>query len=269
MYLSILGLGLLIGMQHAFEADHIAAVSAIASRQKDVRAFSRHGIAWGLGHTLMLLLVAGGALAFNIAISDGAAAVMETLVGVMLIGLGAHLLYRLWRERVHFHVHEHVGNARHFHAHSHKNETTPHNLNPHDHAHAHATSNATANAKAKAKSGTPETIGTALTALPLRTFAIGLMHGMAGSAALVVIASSSIASPLIGLIYIALFGLGSILGMAILSAVIAVPLSASAKYMTWANRSLQIAIGCLTIIVGSIVIHKAGASALSIYLSAA
>ncbi len=265
MYLSILGLGLLIGMQHAFEADHIAAVSAIASRQKDVRAFSKHGLAWGLGHTLMLLLVAGGALAFNIAISDGAAALMEVFVGVMLIGLGAHLLYRLWRERVHFHVHEHVGNARHFHAHSHKNETTPHNLNPHDHAHAHATSNA----KAQAKPGTPDTLGTALTALPMRTFAIGLMHGMAGSAALVVIASGSIASPLIGLIYIALFGLGSIVGMAILSAVIAVPLSASAKYMTWANRSLQIAIGCLTIIVGSIVIQKAGASALSIYLSAA
>ena len=92
------------------------------------------------------------------------------------------------------------------------------------------------------------------------------MHGMAGSAALVVIASGSLASPLVGLAYVLIFGAGSIIGMVVLSAVIAVPLTYTAKYMTWTNRSLQIVIGCLTIIIGSIVIQQAGASVLSMYL---
>ena len=83
-----------------------------------------------------------------------------------------------------------------------------------------------------------------------RTLLVGLMHGMAGSAALLVLAVSQAASPAVGLGYVALFGIGSMIGMAALSTVIAVPLAVSARWLTWANRGLQGAVGAVTIAIG-------------------
>jgi len=154
---SILLLGLFIGMQHALEADHLAAVSAIAARQKTVRRIIAHGAVWGLGHTLTLMAVAGGAVVLGIAINPDLSAALETAVGVMLVGLGAHLIYRLVRDRIHFHIHKH-GDVTHFHAHAHAGETQDHARSDHDHEH-------------------PE-------GFPVRTLLVGLMHGLAGSAAL-------------------------------------------------------------------------------------
>jgi len=81
------------------------------------------------------------------------------------------------------------------------------------------------------------------------------MHGMAGSAALLVLAVSQAANPVYGLLYVALFGIGSMLGMGALSIVIAVPLAVSARGLTWANRGLQIAVGLITIAIGAATIH--------------
>ena len=79
---------------------------------------------------------------------------------------------------------------------------------------------------------------------------IGLMHGMAGSAALFVLAVSQASSPVVGLGYVALFGIGSMVGMAALSSVIAVPLAVSARWLTWANRGLQGTVGVVTVAIG-------------------
>ena len=103
----------------------------------------------------------------------------------MLIGLGAHVLWRLWRDRVHFHRHGHGDGTVHIHAHSHAGETLPHARAPHAHAHG----------------------------FRWRTLLVGLMHGMAGSAALLVLAVSQASSPAVGLGYVALFGIGSMIGM--------------------------------------------------------
>ena len=84
----------------------------------------------------------------------------------------------------------------------------------------------------------------------MRTLLVGLMHGMAGSAALLVLAVSQAASPAIGLGYVALFGIGSMIGMAVLSTVIAVPLVVSARWLIWANRGLQGVVGVVTIVIG-------------------
>ncbi len=230
--LSILSLGFLIGMQHALEADHVAAVSSLVAGKKSLRSIARHGAAWGSGHALMLLVVGGGALLLGRSVPENFATWIEFAVSIMLIGLGGHLLYRLWRDRIHFHSHRHDGDTVHFHAHSHRGETGPHDASSHHHDH-------------------PE-------GLPLRTFAVGLMHGMAGSAALVVLTASAIASPLAGLLYIVLFGAGSILGMWALSLVIAVPLSFTARFLTLANNSLQVAIGLITIAVGGWLMHGTG-----------
>src|SRR5206468_12804767 len=93
----ILGLGFLLGMQHALEADHIAAVSSIAARRSRVGDIVRHGLTWGLGHTLTLFALAGAALLLGHAIPDSLARPIETAVGVMLVGLGAHVLWLLGR----------------------------------------------------------------------------------------------------------------------------------------------------------------------------
>ncbi len=222
----ILGLGFLLGMQHALEADHIAAVSSIAARRSQVGDIVRHGLTWGLGHTLTLFAFAGAALLLGHAIPDSLARPIETAVGVMLVGLGAHVLWRLWRDRVHFHAHGHGDGTVHIHAHSHApspaSEAIPHARMTHEHPHG----------------------------FRWRTLLVGLMHGMAGSAALLVLTVSQASSPAVGLAYVALFGIGSMIGMGALSTVIAVPIAVSARWLTWANSALQGVVGVVTIAIG-------------------
>ncbi len=218
----ILGLGFLLGMQHALEADHIAAVSSIASRRSEVADIVKHGLTWGVGHTLTLFAFAGAAILLGHAIPEHLSRPLETAVGLMLVGLGGHVLWRLWRDRVHFHRHHHRDGMVHFHAHSHAGETVPHAKAGHAHAHG----------------------------FRWRTLLVGLMHGMAGSAALLVLTVTQASSPVAGLVYIALFGIGSMVGMGLLSTVIAVPIAISARWLTWANRGLQAATGLVTIAIG-------------------
>jgi high-affinity nickel permease len=219
---AILGLGFLLGMQHALEADHIAAVSSIAARRTDVGDIVKHGLTWGIGHTLTLFAFAGAAIVLGEAIPAHFAQPLETAVGLMLVGLGAHVLWRLWRDRVHFHRHDHGDGQVHIHAHSHAGETAAHSRASHTHAHG----------------------------FRWRTLLIGLMHGMAGSAALFVLAVSQASSPAVGLGYVALFGIGSMVGMAALSSAIAVPLAVSARWLTWANRGMQAIVGVVTVAIG-------------------
>src|SRR5579872_4101502 len=115
----VLWLGFLLGMQHALEADHVAAVSSIAARRTDVRDIVKHGLTWGLGHTLTLFVFGGAAILIGQAIPERFSRPLETAVGVMLVGLGAHVLWRMKRDRVHFHLHRHGDGTQHVHAHSH------------------------------------------------------------------------------------------------------------------------------------------------------
>ena len=223
----ILGLGFLLGMQHALEADHIAAVSSIAARRSSVGDIVRHGLTWGFGHTLTLFAFAGAAILLGQAIPEHLERPLEAAVGVMLVGLGAHVLWRLWRDRVHFHGHRHGDGPAHLHAHSHAGGQLAYRDSAHAHRHG----------------------------IRWRTLLVGLMHGMAGSAALVVLAASQAGSATVGLFYILLFGIGSMLGMGALSTVIAVPIAASAKWLTWANRGLQFAVGLVTIGIGAMTIY--------------
>lgn len=209
--ISALFLGFLIGLQHAFEADHVAAVASIAADTRKLRTAVRHGAVWGLGHTVTLLLLGGLVVYLGEAIPESWAQGLEFVVGVMLVGLGATLLHRLWRERVHFHVHRHADGVMHLHAHKHAREEKRHDPQRHEHAHPKG--------------------------LPLRSLAVGMVHGLAGSAALVLLA------------------LGSILGMAVLSAVMAVPLSYTARLFTWANRGLQAVVGAITLVVGGSIVY--------------
>lgn len=223
----VLGFGFLLGMQHALEADHIAAVSSIAARRTNVGDIVKHGLTWGLGHTITLFVFAGVAILLGHAIPAHLSRPLETAVGVMLVGLGAHVLWRLWRDRVHFHQHRHGDGTEHLHLHSHAADPVLHQRSSHTHRHG----------------------------FRWRTLLVGLMHGMAGSAALLVLAVTQAASPAYGLLYILLFGIGSMLGMGALSTVIAVPLAVSARWLTVANRVLQGGVGIVTIAIGATTIY--------------
>src|ERR1700712_33062 len=209
-------------MQHALEADHIAAVSSIAARRTHIGDIVRHGLTWGLGHTLTLFVFAGAAILLGHAIPEHVAQPIETAVGIMLVGLGGHVLWRLWGDPVHFFPDGHGDGTVHFHAHSHAGEIAPHARTAHAHEHG----------------------------FRWRTLLVGLMHGMAGSAALLVLTVSQAPSPAVGLGYVALFGVGSMIGMGALSTFIAVPLAVSARWLTWTNRGLQGAVGLVTVAIG-------------------
>lgn len=224
----ILGFGFLLGMQHALEVDHIAAVSSIAARRANVGDIIKHGLTWGLGHTITLFVFAGAAILLGRAIPEHISGPLETAVGIMLVGLGAHVLWRLWRDRVHVHPHRHGDGAEHVHLHSHAPDTVPHRFSRHEHRHG----------------------------FRWRSLMVGLMHGMAGSAALLVLTVTQAASPAYGLLYVLLFGIGSMLGMGALSTAIAVPLVVSARWLTWANRVLQGVVGVVTIGIGAMTIYS-------------
>jgi len=226
--ISILFLGFLLGMRHAVEADHIAAIASLSSRTSSVWEGVRQGAAGGLGHTLTLFLFGSIVLFIADIVPEQIVRGIEFAVGIMLVFLGGDVLRHVIRDRLHFHTHTHNqvdgSHTRHFHAHSHKGEKKQsHNAASHQHAHPRG--------------------------FPIRALLVGLMHGMAGSAALILLTLQTLSSPWLGLVYIAVFGIGSIAGMALFSIVIAIPLRA-ARHMTLVYNSLQTTIGVATIALG-------------------
>lgn len=200
--LSIFAFGLVMGVRHAFEGDHLAAVATLATREGDSRADLLRGAAWGLGHTITLLLVGAVCLFLGAAVPERWASRLELVVGVMLLGLGIDTLLRL-----------------------HRRPGSTGDRAEHSHPHPPGT-------------------------FPGRAFVVGLVHGLAGSAALFLLTLQTVGSFWPGLAYIALFGLGSILGMAVLSAAIALPLRAAAAHPSRVRSVLELAVGIGTIAIG-------------------
>ncbi|MBS4019777.1 MAG: hypothetical protein KGZ68_16260 [Dechloromonas sp.] len=226
---AILVLGLLAGAQHALDADHLAAVAALVARECNLGRALRHGVAWGIGHAATLLAFGGAVLLLGAAISEATAHSLEALVGVILVVLGVDLLRRLVRERVYSHAHLHVCGARHHHAHSDAGESGPHESARHEHAGGH---------------------------FPLRAVGVGMVHGLAGSAALVMIALEGVGPPKWGFAYILVFGVGSILGMGLLSVAISLPLRLSAGRLSRLRRCTQGIVALATIGYGGIIITE-------------
>lgn len=224
---SLLIFGFLIGMRHALEADHLAAVAAISTKEHSLKASIKHGAIWGVGHTATLFLFGSIVIFMNTVISQQLADRLEFIVGIMLVLLGGDVLRRIIKERIHYHTHRHDNTDAHFHAHSHKSENV-HQQSKHEHSHEK---------------------------FPYRTLFIGFMHGLAGSAALILLTLDTIESVPLSMFYILLFGVGSIVGMAVISMVIAVPLRASSK-LTWLHNGLQISIGLFTVGLGTLIIYQ-------------
>lgn len=230
--LTLLALGFVLGMRHALEADHAAAVASLALRSRSVSHTIRQGLAWGIGHTLTLLFFSSVVLILGLVIPEQFAEGLEFAVGIMLIGLGVDVLRRMWKDRIHFHLHQHPDTRPHFHAHTHQaNEN--HAVST-EHTHTHPTG------------------------FPYRALLVGLMHGMAGSAALIVLTLQTVISPVEAVSYILMFGLGSTLGMGMFSMVMAIPIWYSAQTLTWLHQGIQTCVGISTALLGLFIMYQHG-----------
>ncbi len=226
---TLFGLAFALGLRHALEVDHAAAVASLATQNRSVFQTMQQGIVWGCGHTVTLFLFGSVVLILGIVIPEQFAEALECTVGFMLVGLGIDVFRRMRNERIHFHLHQHADAIPHFHAHTHA-PNMPHTEAAHQHTHPQG--------------------------FPYRAFIVGLMHGMAGSAALILLTLNTTMSTSTAIGYILIFGLGSILGMGVLSVVIAIPLWYSARSLTWIHHSLQAVVGVNTIILGGYVITQ-------------
>jgi hypothetical protein len=222
--------GALMGMSHTLEADHLAAVASLATRAKSLAEGVRIGIAWGLGHSLTLFVFGSIVLAVDAVVPERLAFALELGVGVMLVLLGADVCRRLLIRKVHFHAHRHEDGMAHFHAHAHELGTSGRGHAEELHEHSHHK--------------------------PIRALLVGVVHGLAGSAALVLLALERAPSFAAGLGYIAVFGLGSTLGMGILSAAISVPLRITAARLTRLHRAVEGLVGVATLLLGIFVVYR-------------
>lgn len=221
---TILGLGFLLGLQHAMEADHVAAVAALSAGRGRISQILRHGLFWGLGHALALSAFAGFVVLARGKVPAGLSASLEFAVAGMLMVLGALVIWRVVHERLHFHVHNHADGKVHFHSHSHAGERQAHDETRHEHEHDQRSAR--------------------------RSMAVGVMHGLAGSAALIALAAPG--QWLQGVGFVLLFAIGSIVGMVLLSSVIALPIVLSGRLMTGLNRGLQLGAGAVSLAIGSV-----------------
>jgi len=191
--LALLGFGFVLGLRHALDVDHLAAVSTLVTQRRSLWRASLVGALWGLGHTAALLAASVVVIGLHAEIPPRLASALELGVAVMLVVLGLNLLRTVWTGgTLHHHVHSH-GDRAHVHPHLHDSDPTTGD----DHHHL--------------RTGR-------------RPFLVGLVHGLAGSGALMLAVLATIPSPALALAYVGIFGAGSIAGMMAMSTLFGLPL---------------------------------------------
>lgn len=214
-----LGLGFVLGIRHALDPDHVAAVSTFVSGQRSLLRSCLVGTFWGVGHTAALLIASVAMIALKLTIPPAVERGFETAVAFVLILLGGHVLLRsLGALHMHRHDHVHDGEA-HSHLHVHVDG---------DDAHRHRH----------------------LLQIGRRPFLMGMLHGLAGSAALMLLVLATIPSPVAGLLYVLVFGIGSTAGMLVLSGLIGVPFLIAAGRSQVATIAIQALAGAVSLVLG-------------------
>jgi hypothetical protein len=195
-WIGLVGLGLLLGVRHALDPDHVIAVGTISVRTPSLRRSVGIGALWGLGHTLTILLLGGAMIILRVAISPRAGLAMEFAVALMLMTLGILNLL----------------NARH-----------------------------------------PEPAAPS----PIRPVIIGMVHGTAGSAAIALLILAAIDRPVTGMLYLVLFGAGTIAGMIAVTGLMTIPMTMIADG-TLGRRWLTAASGLVSLAFGVLMVHALG-----------
>lgn len=228
LIITALAVGFVLGLKHALDPDHVVAVSTIVSESKSLRRSSLVGTLWGLGHAFSLLVVGLAVIVLKLNLNERVAAWMEFAVAVMLVALGIKAVATALRGwKLHLHKHEHGGRP-HVHLHLHK----PDEVETHQHRH--------------------------LLGLGTRPFLVGMAHGLAGSAALMILVVATIPSAVVGLIYIAVFGVGSVGGMLLMSSIVSLPFLLTARRLSVVSRVLQVSVGVFSVGFGIYLLSQYG-----------
>ncbi len=247
--LAVLVLGFFLGMRHATDPDHVIAISTIVSRQRTVRQAALIGILWGLGHTLTIFVVGVVIILFSVVIPPRVGLTMEFSVAVMLILLGVLNLTGImgWinktlvpgRDAVtHSHPHSH-GDYVHNHYHTH---------GPEAHGHTGDTTSGWLD----------RTFGRLGLYQVLRPLIVGVVHGLAGSAAVALLVLTTIRNPIWAAAYLLIFGFGTIAGMMLITGAIALPFAFTGSRFAWINRHLRWASGLISLAFGLFLAYQIG-----------
>jgi ABC-type nickel/cobalt efflux system permease component RcnA len=222
---AVAGIGLLLGLRHAFEPDHLAAVSTLATRPSPrLWSAARLGLVWGLGHTATVGIVVLFIIVLGIQVPARFWPAAELLVAALLVVLGAVVISRYIRGRWHMHAHTHPSGP-HLHLHSHSHAT--------GHEHAHGTVDAR------------------------RSLGFGIAHGLAGSGAIAALLVAAAPDTVSRIAYFAAFGIGTILGMLGVSLTLSLVVrAASSKSERWAT-ALHVGAAALSVVAGIVLAQRA------------
>lgn len=216
--LAALTLGFLLGLRHATDADHVVAVSTIVSEYRNAWRGIWVGGSWGLGHTTPLLILGIIILAFKEVVLERYETIVpgfEFAVGVMLVLLGVQVYWNLRRDRLHLHQHSH--------------DSGPH-------VHIHATHDESADPEVERPHGF---MRAGKPFFRMKSYAIGFVHGLAGSAAVMLLVLPKVSSFWVGIGYLLLFGVGTMLSMAAITLVLGIPFAITGGF----NRLSRIVTG--------------------------
>jgi hypothetical protein len=260
--LPIVVVGFLLGMLHATDADHVIAIGTIVSRQGNIKSAASIGALWGMGHTLTVFLVGGAIIVFSLVIPPRVGLAMEFAVALMRILLGVYTLAGVTRW-----VRDNMFPAPDgsFPGHSHAARQPGAHLHPHvhgDYVHVHAHGHG-ADDHGHRESATPQAwLDRRFSRLPayqaVRPLAIGIVHGMAGSAAIALLVLAQIRDPLWGLLYLLLFGVGTIAGMMLITTAIALPFAYSLQRLPQLNLWMRLIAGLLSLGLGLYLAYQIG-----------
>ncbi len=233
--LEVLTLGFFLGVRHATDPDHVVAISAVVSRERSLRAAAPIGMFWGLGHTATILLVGGAIILFGIVIPPRLGLGMEFSVGLMLLLLGGITIRGVLRDA---------------------------SIQGHRKEHAHELQEASQaseerSAMQPSEGGRPGLMSYAPRLL--RPFLVGLVHGMAGSAAIALLILGTIHDPIMGILYLMIFGAGTIVGMMLITTMLAISVNALRRF-DWVHRALGLVTGTASIALGVLLTFDLGFS---------
>ncbi|MDP6495663.1 MAG: urease accessory protein UreH, partial [Dehalococcoidia bacterium] len=199
--MAALGLGVVLGLRHSLDPDHVVAVSTIVGEYRNPMKAFWVGVSWGFGHTTTLFLLGVVIITLRLTIPDRLALLLEFAVGIMLVGLGAQVIYNFRKRKVHQHEHGHVESE---HQHYHSHVQNPGNVREHH-----------------------QLFGVGKPFLRKKSFFIGMFQGVAGTAAVTLLVLASIDSPVTGAVYLLLFGVGSVVSMGAMTILIGLPFAFS------------------------------------------
>jgi ABC-type nickel/cobalt efflux system permease component RcnA len=246
--LTIVAVGFLLGMRHATDPDHVIAVSTIVTREHNVRRSALIGASWGLGHTLTILAVGGAIILFRITLPPRVGLAMELAVGIMLIVLGVRNLRGMltWsaeragvsggHDHPRFHAH---GDYVHLHEHA----------NAHGHPHQPEQTPVATLDRWFQRSSLYQLV---------RPLVIGIVHGLAGSAAVALLVLSTISNPRWAVAYLVVFGFGTILGMMLVTLTLGSTVAYGQRRFAHIGRHFGMAAGLVSVVFGIFIAYQIG-----------